>query len=237
MDAPVELSPDDTETERIWRNAPATEDTHPGQDTRLEDGDGDGDRGVTTLFELIQWSCTQYADLPCYGTRPVKGVYTTPDPPDPSTTRTTPDTPSAITPEPTSSTNTPSTSAADADAAATSSQKQLYYDLGDFEYRTYAQVREQGLELGRGLRKTGLRAGDCVVVYAETSYRPYPCVYHSLVTPGIVYFHSFSLVFPRATVVVCFHFVEKLTIQSNMATHGPRYQAPNPPITHGTPCN
>jgi hypothetical protein len=174
MDVPVELSPDDnTETERIWRHPATAEDTPPGEDTPLEDGGGDGDGdgdGVTTLFELIQWSCTQYADLPCYGTRPVKGVYTTPDPPDPTTTRTPTTIPSSSTPDPTpSTTGTPIASAAAADA--TSSQKQLYYDLGDFEYRTYAQVRDESLKLGRGLKKTGLRAGDCVVVYAETSYR------------------------------------------------------------------
>ena len=44
-----------------------------------------------------------------------------------------------------------------------------YYDLGQYEYRSYIQVREESHAIGSGLRKLGLQKGDKVAIYAETS--------------------------------------------------------------------
>lgn len=51
-------------------------------------------------------------------------------------------------------------------------RKWLFYELGGYEYRSYTQVMEEVLAVGSGLRKLGLREGDNMVLYAETSYLP-----------------------------------------------------------------
>ena len=54
----------------------------------------------------------------------------------------------------------------------TTGKRWLFYELGEYKYRTYSQVMVEVLAVGSGLRKLGLREGDNVVIYAETSYFP-----------------------------------------------------------------
>ena len=49
-------------------------------------------------------------------------------------------------------------------------KKWMYWELGPFEYRSYKQVGEEVLTIGAGLVELGLRKGDKVAIYADTSY-------------------------------------------------------------------
>lgn len=48
-------------------------------------------------------------------------------------------------------------------------KKWTYYELSDYEYIPYKEVERRALKVGSGLRKLGLKAHDCVEIYAATS--------------------------------------------------------------------
>jgi long-chain acyl-CoA synthetase len=49
-------------------------------------------------------------------------------------------------------------------------KKWLYSELSPFEYRSYRDLGEESQAIGAGLRKLGLKPGDHVELYADTSY-------------------------------------------------------------------
>lgn len=53
-----------------------------------------------------------------------------------------------------------------------SEQARDFWELGPYEYRTYRQVAQEGMDVGFGLRKLGLAKGDKLAIYADTSYFP-----------------------------------------------------------------
>jgi long-chain acyl-CoA synthetase len=58
------------------------------------------------------------------------------------------------------------------DVAGSAERTQVFWELGPYEYRTYQQVAQEGIDVGFGLRKLGLAKGDKLAIYAETSYIP-----------------------------------------------------------------
>jgi len=45
----------------------------------------------------------------------------------------------------------------------------MFWELGPFTYRSYREAAREGLEVGAGLVKLGLGAGEKVAIYADTS--------------------------------------------------------------------
>lgn len=58
------------------------------------------------------------------------------------------------------------------DVVGSAERAQVFWELGPYEYRTYQQVAQEGMNVGFGLRKLGLAKGDKLAIYADTSYIP-----------------------------------------------------------------
>jgi len=95
---------------------------------------------VRTIYDLVQLNSLRWGDIPCFGTRKIIKVHLEKQ----KVTK---------------------------NAFEPMSEKiRTFWELGPFEYRSYKQVLQEGLEIGIGLRKIGLVKGDNIAIYAETSY-------------------------------------------------------------------
>ena len=100
---------------------------------------------IHTIYELVQFNARRWGDLPCFGTRKVIQVHT--------------------------ETQFPASTKPEGQAVAPA-RVRMFWELGPFEYRSYNEVAQEGLNLGAGLRRLGLERGDRVNIYADTSYTP-----------------------------------------------------------------
>ena len=95
---------------------------------------------VRTIYDLVQWNGLRWGDAPCFGTRKVVKVHV-------------------------------ERQAFKMDGSETVSEKiRMFWELGPFEYRSYKQVAQEGLEVGSGLSNLGLVKGDKIAIYADASY-------------------------------------------------------------------
>jgi long-chain acyl-CoA synthetase len=95
---------------------------------------------IRTIHDLVQINALRWGDNPCFGTRKVIKVHSEKEP------------------------------AANRGSESVPEKTRLFWELGPFEYRSYKQVAREGLEVGSGLRKLGLKKGDTIAICAETSY-------------------------------------------------------------------
>jgi len=97
---------------------------------------------IRTIYDLVQFNARRWGDLPAFGTRKVIKIHT----------------------EKTSMNKI-------VNGVSTPVEKTwMYWELGPFTYRSYADVAREGGDVGAGLRKLGLEKGDNVAIYADTSY-------------------------------------------------------------------
>jgi long-chain acyl-CoA synthetase len=98
------------------------------------------DPAIRTIYDLVQFSARRWADKPCFGTRKVIKIHTEKQ------------------------------IVSNAANAASEPKVYMFWELGPYEYRSYKEVAQEGLDVGSGLRKLGLERGDKIAIYAETSY-------------------------------------------------------------------
>lgn len=99
---------------------------------------------IRTLYDLAQFSAKRWGDNHCFGTRKVIKIHREKQ----SVTKIVNGTPKSV------------------------EKEWMFWELGPFEYRSYRQAVQEGLDVGSGLVKLGLGKGDKVALYADTSYFP-----------------------------------------------------------------
>jgi long-chain acyl-CoA synthetase len=99
---------------------------------------------VSTVYELLQYSVTKFGDKPCMGHRNVVKEHIE----EKITTKVVGGVETQI------------------------PKKWTYWELSPYNYRSYKQVGEESAALGAGLKNMGLKKGDCIELYAGTSYAP-----------------------------------------------------------------
>jgi len=100
------------------------------------------DPAIKTLYDLAQVSAKRWGDNPCFGTRRVIKIH--------KEVKTV-------------------TKVVDGNTM-TVDKEWMFWELGPFTYRSYKEAMQEGLHVGAGLVKLGLRKGDKVAIYADTSY-------------------------------------------------------------------
>jgi long-chain acyl-CoA synthetase len=99
---------------------------------------------VRSIYDLAQFNAKKWGDKPCFGTRKVIKVHH----------------------ETTTVTKLINGVSKQID------KKWTFWELGPFEYKSYKEVAQEGLDIGAGLVKLGLGKGDRMAIYADTSYCP-----------------------------------------------------------------
>jgi long-chain acyl-CoA synthetase len=99
---------------------------------------------VQTIYDLVQFNAKKWGDTPCFGTRKVIKIHK----------------------------ETTTVTKIVNGVSKSIDKKWMFWELGPFEYKSYRQVAKEGLDVGAGLVKLGLRKGDRIAIYADTSCTP-----------------------------------------------------------------
>ena len=97
-----------------------------------------------SIYHLVQDNAKRWGDKPCFGTRKVIKIHN-------ETTIVNKIVDGGVKPI---------------------EKKWMFWELGPFEWKSYKQVAQEGLDIGAGLVKIGLGKGDRIAIYAETSFTP-----------------------------------------------------------------
>jgi long-chain acyl-CoA synthetase len=97
---------------------------------------------IRTIYDLVQFSAKRWGDNPCFGTRKVVKIH-----------------------------NEIQTVTKIVDGVHKPVEKTwMYWELGPFTFRSYSEAAQEGLDVGAGLVNLGLKKGDKLAIYADTSF-------------------------------------------------------------------
>jgi len=99
---------------------------------------------IRTLYDLAQFSIRRWGDEPCFGTRKIIKIHR----------------------------ETTVVKRMVNGAPKSVEKAWMFWELGPFEFRSYKEAGQEGLDVGAGFVKLGLGKGDRIAIYADTSYAP-----------------------------------------------------------------